>query len=148
MRRWLIEKLGGYADLEVALRAVPKEDVVAYAIDITREMPLPGRQEWLTLAVRRLFNTIGPDDIFKIQKDGTWTWKGKAMREDMVDKLKAEAGVWEQSFLWMVLQAELKYQANRRMFTTSVGDMDLTAGKLLVYYIDVVKTKVEEIVKK
>lgn len=148
MKRWLIERLGGYADLETALRAVDKQDVIAYAIELVRDMSLPDKSKWLTLAVKRHFNTIGSEDILRVVDSGAWLWEGKPLRQEQVQLLKAEAAQYEQTFLWKVIQSELKYQANKRMFITSEGDMDLVAGKLLVYYIDIVKTKIADIAKK
>lgn len=145
MKRWLIEKLGGYADIESAYVAMDKQELTETVIEWVREQPLKEKHVWLTLAVKRLFNTIGPDDILKITESGHWLWQGKPLSEANRTLLKAEVEQYRKSFLAKVIDAELKYQANRRMFINSATELDLVAGKLLVYYTDIVHTKFKRI---
>lgn len=134
MRTWLIQKLGGYPDVDTALYSLRAESVEV-------------RQRVLTLAVKKLFNTIGADDIFSIHESGHWMFEGKPIRPEEVKLLKAEAMQFQNSFLWRVLQKELKYQANKKMFIESREVIDMVAGKLLVYYIDIISTRLKHMLK-
>lgn len=136
VRLWIIERLGGhtggYRDLDEALEAV-------------RDMSLAQKHRWLTVAVKRMFNTVGEDDVLKVSTNGQWLFEGRPMRDTERSLLKAEAQQLETTTLWKVLQKELQYQANKRMFVTSASEMDLVAGKLLVWYIDVIKSTMKRI---
>lgn len=132
MRRWLIEKLGGYPDIDSLL-----EDV--------RELETEEKYKILTLAVKRLFNTIGPDDIFRITEQG-WMWKGRALPDEMRKLLIEEAIEFSKSKLWEMFQAELKYQANRKMFLESQNELDLVAGKLWLLSIRHMDERLQAIV--
>ncbi len=131
MRRWLIEKLGGFPDIDSAIEHIRATD---------------GEQKRtiLSLAVKRLFNTIGVDDILQV-KGSDWLYRGRHLQKEQVKLLQAEAKALTEMWLWEVLQNELWYQANRRTFLDSRSDIDLTAGKLWMYTIDVIKTTLKKI---
>lgn len=134
MRDWIIEKLGGYPDIDSAIEAVREADSEEkYAI--------------LTLAVKRLFNTIGPEDIFKIHESGKWMYRGRPLREEEVKLLKSEAMQFQASKLWEMLQLELKYQANRKMYVSSENELDIVAGKLWVYTTDAISSRLKSMLK-
>lgn len=143
MRRWFIEKLGGYAGLEAALAADPVA-FVRRALEVVREMPLPEKNRWLTVAVKKLFNTIGADDVLAV-RGLNWTWQGKPLRHEEAKLLKAEVEVFQKSFLYKVITAELKYLGNRKMYLDSQTLEDMVAGKLLVYYTDIVRAVLKRI---
>lgn len=135
LRLWIIEKLGGHVDgfrdLDEAIQYIRDTN------DIYR------KRELLTLAVKRLFNTIGPDDILK-KMGNSWSFQGRAIPHEKIVLLKAEAELFIKSDLYMMLSNELKYLSNKKMYFDSVGDIDIIAGKLLVYYVDIVKTFLEK----
>lgn len=129
MRRWLIEKLGGYPDIDSAIEAIKETK------DYER------RNKILTLAVRRLFSTIGPDDILHPNKEGEWVYKGKTLSNGVKDLLKAEAKSFLNSRLWDVLQSDVKHQANKKMYLQATDEEQLTAGKLWTYTLDAFRTR-------
>lgn len=130
----LIRALGGYSSLDEAIEAIRSKDGAE-------------RRRLLTLAVRRLYNTIGPDDILKIDTaSGLWMYEGKQIGKEEMYVLKEQAKGLLESRLWKILQADLKYQANKRMFVESVDVIDITAGKLLTFYIDIIHTRLKRLV--
>lgn len=126
MRRWLIEKLGGYPDVDSALESIedPKE-----------------RTKILTLAVKRLYNTIGADDILRLNSKGQWTLEGKVLSEGRVNNLISEATMLLGTDLWKVLQLDIKYRANRKMYTEAKNEDGLTFGKMWLYTLDAIATR-------
>ena len=121
MRKWLIKKLN-----------VTVEDL--------------DKHEVLTLAVKKLFNTISAEDVLK-EKELQWFFQGKALRKDQVDMLKAEATNFNESFLWKVLSADIKYHANKQMFIKSRTEYDIMMGKSWLYVLDVINTRLKSLVK-
>lgn len=133
MRRWIIERLGGYPDTDAAIAAI-------------RILPLEEKNKVLTMAVKKLFNTVGPDDILKII-GRNWLFEGRPLRDAEVVMLKAEANQFQQSFLWKILQKELRYVANKKMYVDSKEIIDMVAGKLLVYYVDIIATRLKRMLE-
>lgn len=133
-RRWLIEYLGGYADVDAVMRY----------IDETNDWQ--GKQKVLQPFVKHLFNTIGPEDILQKQGEG-WTYRGLPIDAAEVIQLKEEAKLIHKSRIWKMLQDELRYLGNVRMYERSVTDMDIVSGKLLLYLADALKTRLREMTK-
>lgn len=135
MREWVIKWLGGFVSIDEAIDAIQaNEDGAA-------------RRRILTLATRRLYNTIGPDDILKTDKtSGQLTFMGKPISKEEVAVIMEQARNFMDSRLWKVLQADLKYQANRRMFVESVDTLGIESGKLFTYCIDTINTRLKRLV--
>ncbi len=132
LKQFLIRTLGGYATLDDALWAIKEK---------------AGREKYqiLTMTVKRLFNTIGPEDILKSNEHGQWMVRGQVLNKGQCDLLIAEAKHFSESKLWEVLQLDVKYQANRRMFELGVSDTDIVAGKLWLFTLDAFKTRLKSL---
>lgn len=111
MKNWIIRKLGGY----------PKDEV-------------------LTQAVKHLYNTIGAEDILRVDGDD-WIFEGKALNSGQKKLLASQARTLINTQLWKVLQADIKYMANKRMFVESKTEQDLIAGKIWLFTLDALKTR-------
>jgi len=132
MRRWLILKLGGYPDINSA-------------IDSIREKDGKEKHQILTLAVKRLFNTFGPEDILSENTARQWMYEGKILTEGQKKSLIAEASQIINTNTWKILQADVKYKANRMMFQTATTEMQIASGKLWLYIIDVFNTRLKSL---
>jgi phage gp16-like protein len=129
LRCLVIKKLGGWVDAESAILSVEDETE---------------KKRLLTLAVKKLYNTIGPEDILKLDAvTKQWMFKGKVLSESFKSRLIAEAEIFLESKLWEILQADVLYQANRKMYLHSQKDLDLVAGKLWAYTFDTLATRLE-----
>lgn len=133
LRLWLIEKLGGYINAESAIDEVEN---------------LETRKELLTMAVKKLFNTIGPEDILKERTDGTWRFGRHSLNEAERNQIIAEAKQFSESKLWAVLTADVRWQANRRTFIGAKDELDFIAGKLWQYTFDCINTRLASLGKK
>lgn len=128
-RLTLIEIMGGYPDAESAIDAVDD---------------LATRRKLLTLAVRRHFNTIGPDDILKVHEDKhTWLFQGKPLTEPEKNLLVAEARTFLVSKLWVILKNDIRHQANRKLFLLAKDEFDMIAGKMFIYALDCFETRLK-----
>lgn len=104
------------------------------------------KEDVLSEVVKDLYNTISADDILK-EENGQWTFKGKVLQEQEKKLLIAEAQIFLKTRLWKVLQADIKYRSNLRMFEHSKTEVDLLAGKLWLYTLDCFKTRLESLDK-
>jgi len=135
MRRWLIEKLGGFPDLDAAIAQIKATD------DVERKHQL------LTLAVKKLFNTIGADDILRMNQEGQWMFQNRPLTPDQVRSLREEAQFFMNSRLWRYIMLDVKYQLNKKMFEESSITMDVMWGKLMLYLNDIIRTRIERMKK-
>lgn len=115
MRHWLIRRLGGYT----------QDDVFA---DVVKD----------------LYNTIGANDILQ-EKDGAWYFEGKQLPDGIAKGISSEASTFLKTSLWRVMQADVKYQANKAMFEKAQTKDDILAGKLWLFLQDCYKTRLESL---
>lgn len=145
MRRWFIEKLGGYASAEEAIAAKGGYLTIDEAIDAIRDLDLKERRVILTLAVKNLFNTIGPDDILKPAASGQWMFKNRLLTKGQVELLMLEAAQLDKMLLWEVLRADVLYQANRKMYLHAENELHVITAKFWLYTFDTMKTRLKQI---
>ncbi len=100
------------------------------------------KHEILTEAVKHLFNTIGPEDILKKDGKGQWIFEGRVLHKTEVEDLQVQALALLHSKLWKVLQADIKFQLNRKMFLESNITMDVMWGKLLMFLNNIIETRI------
>jgi len=104
-------------------------------------------KEILTELVRDLFNSIDEDDILQEGLDGKWYVGDKQVQDAEKNLVISEAQLFLKSTLWRVLQKDVKYQANLRMFVRSKTAEDIIAGKLLLLLLDIVNTRLQSLNK-
>lgn len=127
MQKWLIRKLGGYASLDEAFTHAPKQV--------------------LNQAVADLYCYATDDDIIRIKTNTEWWHKGRTLTESEIQQIKAEAALIQSTFVWKVLQAEMKYIASKKLYHESQTVEDITWAKLLIFTADLLKTKLNKLAK-
>ncbi len=135
MKKWLIEKLGGYATIDDAIETIKNEE------------DLNIKNRILSLAVKKLFNTINEDDILKENQYKQWIFEGKSISQGEKELLISETKQFLNTKLWKVLQKDIQYQSNKKMFILSRNEIDMIAGKLFLYTLDVIRTRLKSIEK-
>src|SRR3990167_2275474 len=124
---WCVKKLGGFNDIDEYLEGKASKEKVYI----------------LTLAVKRLFNTIGGDVILKVNESGHWMFEGRSLNDNEKAILISEATNFLESKLWKVLQKDIQWQTNRKMFLLAKTEDELTAGKLWLLTLDALRTRME-----
>lgn len=145
MKTWLIRKLGGYATAEDAIKASGGYTSIEHAVAAIREKNIKERNVILTMAVKRLFNTVGSDDILKPANGGQWMCEGKPLNKGQVELLMHEAAQIEQMLLWKVLKLDVLYQVNKKMYLLAENDIQVVTAKFWLYTFDVMKTRLKSI---
>lgn len=132
MKRIIIKFLGGFPDIESAIDYIRKIDDV----DLKRAI--------LTEAVKKLYNTLGPDDILSQNSDGTWMFKGRPLLQTEVALLKQEAALMRKSKLWLMIKYDIKFHLGKKMFEEAKVKEDLVWGQLLTFLDDVIRTRISK----
>ena len=104
------------------------------------------REKVLTQSVSKLYNTIGPEDILREEK-GQMIVGDKILSQDEKKLLMSEATQFLATRLWKVLQADVKYQANKKMYLESKSLDDMVFGKMWTYTLDAIRTRLESLSK-
>ena len=102
------------------------------------------KHDVLTLAVSHMFNAVTADDILHQNKKGEWKYAGKTLHPNQAKLIGQQIEDFRESDLHKILKSDIEYQANHKMFTTSKSEMDMIAGKLLLYALDVIETRLNK----
>ena len=102
------------------------------------------KTEILTLAVAKLYNTISEKDIIR-EIGGKWFIGEREISSEVRKSLVAEAQYMLNMPLWKHLQDDVKYQANKMMFLESTSEIQLTAGKLWTFVLDIISTRLKSL---
>jgi len=129
LKNWIVKRLGGYTTVEDALMSAET---------------LEDKHKVLTKAVAHHFILITKDDIIKKQGN-EYTFKGKPLLDAQVQSLRSQAEGWLESTLFEVVDYELKHQAYKKIFENAENEMDVIAGKLILWNWDVVKSKLKNL---
>lgn len=106
------------------------------------------KDDILSEAMSELFNVISEDDILRENPDGSWSLGGKPLAEEIQKQIVAESQVFVKTRLWQqVLQYDAKYQSNKIMFEKSKTEVDMLGGKMLLYLLDIFKTRLKSLNK-
>lgn len=89
-----------------------------------------------------VFKTITSDDILSV-KDGVWHHKGAPITQGHAEMLRKEARTLQQTTLYPLLLAELRYHANQKL-GEAVTEADIICAKLLAYFVDAIESKVQK----
>ncbi len=165
MRKWLIEKLGGFADIDSAIAALCAEEIaderrddaivtlggfptIESALAHIRDMDdKQAKRDVLRLAVQDLFMSVNPDDILKIKSDGTAMFIGRMLSKEQVQELLKEAHMLRSMKIWSVLRWDTRYQISKKMFEQARLSEDFLWGQLTTWLFDVWRTRLDELAK-
>lgn len=134
MKAWLIRKLGGYATISEAIDEIEESEDLIF------------KHKILTLAVQRIFKAIIDEDVLT-EKNNIWFFKGRALDASQKNALISQAADFQDSILWKILFQDMAHQSKKRMFLESKTEIDLIAGKLALFNLDVMKTRLKSMVK-
>lgn len=104
------------------------------------------KHEILTEAVKHLFNTISAEDILR-KDNGDVRFENRVLTPTEVNQIKAEARQLLGMKLWRVLKLDIKYQLNKKMFEEVTITADVLWGKLLLFYDDIIRTRLQTLDK-
>ena len=138
MRKYLVKLLGGQMECEL-YHTFTDDDAIERIKNIEDTQK---KYEILTLAVKKLFNTVNSDDILRQTSTGEWFCEGKSLTQLEVNSLKREAVSILNTRFFTVLDKEVKYHTNRRM-REATTILELEGAKCLEFVWDILKTRLK-----
>mgnify|MGYP001595291666 CR=1 FL=1 len=116
------------------------------------------RKKFIKYVHKNLFNIINEDDILQIKeipvivkdrviKRTAMYYRGKELSPDKVEQLRHSAQLFVDSDIWKLLQNEVKYIANKRIYEESGSTVDLIFGKAILRTIEAIHKKVINIAR-
>ena len=102
------------------------------------------KHELLTEAVKHLYNAIDIDDLLQLV-NGQMHFQDRPLTPEEVGQIKEEAKQAKQMKLWQVLEKDVLYQLNKKMFHDSKITADLIWGKLGLFLFDVIRTRLKNL---
>lgn len=127
---WLFKKLGG----------------VETALEIIKDSGVEEKRELFHALSEPFFNLISPNDILR-RVGASWTYKGRALQDAQVKQIREEAEIFNSYKLREILFNELRYLGNVRLYERSQTSDDIIAAKMLLYLVDALETKLNEMSK-
>jgi len=106
------------------------------------------QKRFISYLVKDLFNTIDENDILQEKPGGKVLFRGNPLSQEAVNLLRDNAETFASSTLWQILNNEVKYKANLRMFEKAKNEQDLIAGKMALWILEVINKKLIELSKK
>lgn len=105
---------------------------------------------FIGLLVKKLFKAITAEDVLRMQyvpktMKPKITFQDKTIEPERMIKLIEDAEAFESSFLWKLLENNIRYSAQEKMFPQSNVDNDLLFGKAMLYNLQVIKNTIEKI---
>jgi len=100
-------------------------------------------KNWLT---KELFNTITEDDVLFYSKGKFYVGELELPPQD-VRTIVAEAIALKDMYLMKLLLNSLKHTANERVFKKSKNWEDVTFGKAMLYCVDILEKKIDNLSK-
>jgi len=105
------------------------------------------QQKATDFITRRLLRSIRAEDVLRRGKDGIIRARGKKLSNEMVDQLQNEAEYIKNSITFQLLMDDMEYLAHQTMFEKSTSFDDMLFGKAMLYNIDVLKKKIDNLAK-
>ena len=104
------------------------------------------RKRIVRYLVKHLFNTIDENDVLQIKGKNHWYIRGIRLEMDKMERLRTQAQYFKGSTLWKIMNDELKFQSNLRMFERSKSSDDMVFGKATLYLLEVFNKIIDNII--
>ena len=95
---------------------------------------------------KSLFNGITSDDVLKLV-GGNFIVADKVLpTQDCIDITNGAKAI-KDMYVWQMLIKDMKHEANKIMYTKSKTTDDILAGKMVLWAIDIMEQKLENLSK-
>jgi hypothetical protein len=101
----------------------------------------------LNKVIKELFNGITEEDILKVLPDGTFMVADKVLPASAKNDIITGAQALKEMLVFQVLLKDMKHLANKMMYENSKDVDDMVFGKAMLYNIDVLERKIDNLSK-
>jgi len=105
------------------------------------------RRKAIEYLTKKLLRSITAEDVLRRGKDGIMRARGRKLSKEMVDQLQNEAEYINNSITFQLIMDDMEHLAHQTMFERSTGFEDMLFGKAMLYNIDVLKKKIQNLAK-
>lgn len=105
------------------------------------------KRKVIEYVTKHLLRSITEGDVLRRGKDGIIRARGRKLSNEMVDQLQNEAEYINNSITFKLLMDDMEYLAHQTMFEKSQSFDDVMFGKAMLYNIDVLKKKINNLAK-
>jgi S-adenosylmethionine:diacylglycerol 3-amino-3-carboxypropyl transferase len=95
------------------------------------------RRKFIDWLIHDLFKAVDARDILRIEGTSGY-FNDKQIPAETFERLTTDAQRFDNSFLWQVLSRQLRYKASELIAYQSKSPSDMIAGKMLLYWVQVV----------
>lgn len=110
-------------------------------------LPKRLRKYLVHFVVRNLLQSITEEELLRVNKNGKMMCRGKVVTREMQDQIQVEAEYIKNSITFKLIMDDMKYLANETMFTKSSKFDDMLFGKAMLYVIDLLIKKINNLAK-
>lgn len=103
-------------------------------------------KEKINLITKDLFNTKSEKDIISL-KGRDIIYRGKVLTDGEKKSIIGQAEVIKKLEIWNILQDELKYLANKKMYYDSKNEEDILFAKAILWTVDILGKKIDNLSK-
>lgn len=100
----------------------------------------------LNYILSHLYNTVTEEEALTSEAGKLWN-KGLPLSEEEKWLIVSDASKLQTLHIWPLLLDSLKWEANKKMYISSTCDDDIVAGKWMLYTLDVLEKKVNNLSK-
>lgn len=91
----------------------------------------------MNFLTKHLFNGVWEKDIFRVEGTKVY-YKGRVMSDEHRQIIRDDAEKFANSVLWKLLSDECAYQANLKQFQSGTKEIDVVAGRMMLYNLDII----------
>ncbi len=101
------------------------------------------RAKFIHILIHDLFQAVDARDILRVEGQNEAYFNDKKIPGETFDRLQKDAQRFEGSLLWQIVSRQLRYRASEMIAYKSKTADDLIAGKMLLYWVEVVEDVLE-----
>lgn len=105
------------------------------------------RKKTINFIVRNLFKGFTEEDILQMDSKGGIIYKTQILDKRSKEIIASQAGQIDDMLLWKILNDELRYRAEEKMFTKSESYDGMMFGKAVLYVIGIQKKRIKQLKK-
>ena len=99
----------------------------------------------INFIAKHLFKLVTESDFLRIDNNAQVSFRGKLLNSIEREAIVVEAKNLHANEMWKLLQNEMVYVANKKMFYDSSTTDDILAGKMVLWTLDVMQKKIDKL---
>jgi len=103
------------------------------------------RKKAVNFIVRNLFKGLTEEDILQTTKTNGIIYKGSVLDRESKELIASQAKIIDDMFLWQILNDEMTFRAQEKMFSESESFEGMLFGKVMLYIIETQRNRIKHL---